>query len=273
MVKRALLSLVIILMCTSLIWVICYIPHDTYEIKMKSSIIQPKKCECPTIEHPYLMKEINMIKYDKHCNKIRTILLYGPPGTGKTSFVKYVSYFWDIPIVNISMDQIENKYYGEALKLLRGSFKLAYQLKKCIIFFDELDGIATSRTDHEASHTLSLKTTLLQCIDELLEHDNVYFFCATNRPRSIDAAILRRMDIQVKFPKPSIDTLRTYLTEFEDIDDEEFESLFRGWTIHDMNKFKSFVNRHHNEQTPCSSELLKKYYTSYIEFYTACLQE
>ena len=266
MVKRILVCVLMLFTFASMLWMTMHMVPDDYESKMKSCIIQPKYCECPMIEHPFIMKEVELMKKNDE-NTITNILLYGPPGTGKTSFVKYVSYFCDIPIINISMDQIENKYYGEALKLLRGSFKLASQMKKCIIFFDEVDGIATSRTDHESAHTLSLKTTLLQCLDNLVEQPNVYFFCATNRPWSIDQAILRRMDMKVQFPKPSFDTLRSYLNEFYTLEDHEFELLFNGWTIHDIKKFKAFVDRHHDQQTPCSDDVLKSYHKSYTEFY------
>lgn len=137
----------------------------------------------------------------------RGILLTGPPGTGKTLLVKAVANEASLNFISIKGSEIFSKWIGESERILQEIFRKAKLTSPCIIFFDEIDSIFPKRDrQHSSNHTERLVTTLLTEMDGLEEIRDIIVIGATNRPDSIDPAILRpgRFDYIIDLPLPDL---------------------------------------------------------------------
>ena len=133
------------------------------------------------------------------------VLLSGPPGTGKTLLVKAVANESSMNFISIKGSQIFSKWIGESERIIEEIFKKARMTSPCIIFFDEIDTIFPKRSTSNISNSSErLVTTLLTEMDGLEEINGVIVIGATNRPDSIDPAILRpgRFDHIIKLSLP-----------------------------------------------------------------------
>ena len=136
------------------------------------------------------------------------ILLYGPPGTGKTLIAKAVANTTESNFISIKGPELLSKWVGESEKGVREIFRKARQAAPCIIFLDEIDAIAPSRSSGTSdSHvTERIVSQILTEIDGLEELQNVVVIGATNRIDIIDSALLRpgRFDRIIEVPLPDI---------------------------------------------------------------------
>lgn len=136
----------------------------------------------------------------------RGVLLYGPPGTGKTLIAKAIAHTTESNFISIKGPELLSKWVGESEKGVREVFRKARQAAPCIIFLDEIDSIAPSRSsDGSDSHvTERIVSQLLTEIDGLEELNNVLVIGATNRLDMIDNALLRpgRFDRIIEVPVP-----------------------------------------------------------------------
>jgi len=134
------------------------------------------------------------------------ILLYGPPGTGKTLIAKAVANTTESNFISIKGPELLSKWVGESEKGVREIFRKARQAAPCIIFLDEIDAIAPSRSSGTSdSHvTERIVSQILTEIDGLEELQNVVVIGATNRIDIIDSALLRpgRFDRIIEVPLP-----------------------------------------------------------------------
>ncbi|MEW6069784.1 MAG: CDC48 family AAA ATPase [Candidatus Thermoplasmatota archaeon] len=133
------------------------------------------------------------------------ILLYGPPGTGKTLLAKAVSTESEANFISIKGPELLSKFVGESERGVREMFRKARQAAPCIIFFDEIDSMAPSRTVSFDSHVSErVVSQLLTELDGLEELKDVVVLCASNRPDMIDKALLRpgRIDRLIYIPPP-----------------------------------------------------------------------
>ena len=122
------------------------------------------------------------------------ILLYGPPGTGKTLLAQAVANEANANFISIKGPQVFSKFVGESEKAIRETFKKARQVSPCIIFFDEIDAISTTRhagSDEGGRVTEQVVNQLLTEMDGLEALNEVVVIAATNRPDLIDPALLR----------------------------------------------------------------------------------
>jgi transitional endoplasmic reticulum ATPase len=134
------------------------------------------------------------------------ILLYGPPGTGKTMLAKAVANETESNFIAIKGPEIFNKYVGESEKKVREIFDKARQVAPSIIFIDEIDSIASSRSTFETNNANEqVVNQLLTELDGIEPLKNVVVIAATNRIDRIDPAILRsgRFDSVVFVPPPT----------------------------------------------------------------------
>jgi len=137
------------------------------------------------------------------------ILLYGPPGCGKTLIAKAVAAESQANFIYIKGPEILSKWVGESEKAIREVFKRARQVAPCIIFFDELDAIASRRgSSIDSKVTERVVDQLLTELDGLEELSDVVVLGATNRPELLDPALLRpgRFDRFLLVPPPDEQT-------------------------------------------------------------------
>ncbi|EFJ25968.1 hypothetical protein SELMODRAFT_173081 [Selaginella moellendorffii] len=142
----------------------------------------------------------------------RGVLLHGPPGCSKTTLVKAVAHAAQATLFSLSGAEMYSMYVGEGEALLRDTFRLARVAKPSMIFFDEVDAIASSREDNSKDgHSVGerLLSTVLTEIDGLetlqaWDYFGVLVVGATNRPSAIDSALLRpgRFDRVIYVPPP-----------------------------------------------------------------------
>jgi len=134
------------------------------------------------------------------------ILLYGPPGTGKTLIAKAVAHTTESNFISIKGPELLSKWVGESEKGVREVFRKARQAAPCIIFLDELDSLAPSRSSgsSDSNVTERVVSQLLTEIDGLEELQDVLIIGATNRVDLIDSALLRpgRFDRILEVPLP-----------------------------------------------------------------------
>ena len=131
------------------------------------------------------------------------ILLHGPPGTGKTLMAKALATDVDAKFYHVKVSDINNMWYGMSEKIMQKVFDIAKENKKSIIFFDELDALASHRDySHEASG--KIVSTMLENLDGINSSDNIMVIGSTNRLDSIDKALTRpgRIDRLVEVPLP-----------------------------------------------------------------------
>lgn len=139
------------------------------------------------------------------------VLLYGPPGTGKTLSARAVANRTDACFIRVIGSELVQKYVGEGARMVRELFTMARAKRACIVFFDEVDAIGGARTggDENGSDN-EVQRTMLQIVTELDGFDargNIKVLMATNRPDTLDPALLRpgRLDRKVEFGLPDLE--------------------------------------------------------------------
>jgi len=139
------------------------------------------------------------------------VLLYGPPGTGKTLSARAVANRTDATFIRVIGSELVQRYVGEGARMVREIFKLARSKQNCIIFFDEVDAIGGARSGGDSDNSDNeVQRTMLQIVTELDGFDsrgNIKVLMATNRPDTLDPALLRpgRLDRKVEFGLPDLE--------------------------------------------------------------------
>lgn len=129
-------------------------------------------------------------------SKSTGILLYGPPGTGKTFIAKGISGEFKLPMKDIVISEILDKYVGGSEKGIKKAFDDAKLAQPSILFFDEFDALGASRENANDFTSADLKNMVNELLKQLSElHDNketmVFVVAATNLPWLLDPAIKR----------------------------------------------------------------------------------
>ena len=138
------------------------------------------------------------------------ILLYGPPGTGKTLVARAVANRTDACFIRVIGSELVQKYVGEGARMVRELFLMARSKKACIIFFDEIDAIGGARFEDGSGGDNEVQRTMLEIVNQLDGFDsrgNVKVIMATNRPDTLDPALLRpgRVDRKIEFGLPDLE--------------------------------------------------------------------
>jgi hypothetical protein len=172
--------------------------------------------------------------------EIGKLLFVGPPGTGKTSTARALSNWLCLPLVEVKLSMITSQYLGETSKNIDKAFDLAKRLSPCILFIDEFDFVAKTRTSEDHGALKRAVNTLLKAIDEvsLVEH-GVLLISATNHPQLLDYAAWRRFDKVLNFPLPDADMRRMILDKIlykidADVDTHELAERTEGYSGSDL---------------------------------------
>ena len=136
------------------------------------------------------------------------VLLYGPPGTGKTMLAKAVANETDATFIKMAGSELVHKFIGEGARLVRDLFEVARAHEPAIVFIDEIDAIASKRTESKTSGDAEVQRTMMQLLSEMDgfdERGEIRIIAATNRFDMLDRAILRpgRFDRLIEVPKPN----------------------------------------------------------------------
>ena len=137
------------------------------------------------------------------------VLLVGPPGTGKTLLAKAVAGEAGVPFFSISGSEFVEMFVGMGAEKVRDLFKQANEKAPCIVFIDEIDAIGKKRDTSGFSSNDEREQTLNQLLAEMDGFDGrkgVVLLAATNRPESLDPALLRpgRFDRRVPVELPDL---------------------------------------------------------------------
>ncbi|OOF91250.1 hypothetical protein ASPCADRAFT_211080 [Aspergillus carbonarius ITEM 5010] len=135
------------------------------------------------LKYPERMRRLNL-------NSKKGVLLYGPPGCSKTLTVKALATEAGLNFLAVKGAEILSMYVGESERALREIFRKARSARPSIIFFDEIDAIASKRGS--SSHGgVNVLTTLLNEMDGIEELKSVLVIAATNKPEVLDPALMR----------------------------------------------------------------------------------
>ena len=134
-------------------------------------------------------------------------LLVGPPGTGKTMLAKAVAGEANVPFFSISGSEFVEMFVGMGAAKVRDLFKQANEKAPCIVFIDEIDTIGKKRDGHGMGGNDEREQTLNQLLTEMDGFDagkGVVILAATNRPETLDPALLRpgRFDRRIPVELP-----------------------------------------------------------------------
>lgn len=163
------------------------------------------------------------------------ILLVGPPGTGKTMLAKAVAGEANVPFFSMSGSEFVEMFVGMGASKVRDLFRQAKEKAPCIVFIDEIDAIGKKRDgqiggNDEREQTLN---QLLTEMDGFEGNTGVIILAATNRPESLDPALLRpgRFDRRVPVELPDLkgreEILKVHATKIKVADDVDFQKIAR----------------------------------------------
>ena len=149
-------------------------------------------------------------KYQRLGGKIpRGVLLVGPPGTGKTLLAKAIAGEADVPFYSLSGSDFVEMFVGVGAARVRDMFQQAEAKSPCIIFIDELDALGKTRGGQPAGGHDEREQTLnalLVEMDGFSSNSGVIVVAATNRPETLDQALMRpgRFDRHVLVDRPDV---------------------------------------------------------------------
>lgn len=189
----------------------------------------------------------NSDKYQSLGGRIpKGVLLVGPPGTGKTLLAKAIAGEAGVPFFSLSGSDFVEMYVGVGAARVRDMFQQATSRAPCIVFIDELDALGKSRSGStvgghdEREQTLN---ALLVEMDGFVSNSGVIVIAATNRPETLDPALLRpgRFDRHVLVDRPDVagreDILRVHVKNVkldEKVDLKEIASITPGFVGADL---------------------------------------
>jgi 26S proteasome regulatory subunit T5 len=140
------------------------------------------------------------------------VLMHGPPGTGKTMMARACAAATNATFLKLAGPQLVQMFIGDGAKIVRDAFTLAREKAPAIIFIDELDAIGQKRSGGgELSGVREVQRTMLELLNQLDGFNSttaVKVVAATNRPDTLDPALLRsgRLDRKIELPHPNEDS-------------------------------------------------------------------
>ena len=170
-------------------------------------------------------------------NMPKGALLVGPPGTGKTLLAKAVAGEAKVPFFSISGSEFVEMFVGMGAARVRDLFKQAQEKAPCIVFIDEIDAIGKRRDSGQFGGNDEREQTLNQLLSEMDGFDGskgVVILAATNRPESLDKALLRpgRFDRRIPVELPDLQgreaILKVHARDVKMADNIDYKALARA---------------------------------------------
>ncbi|KAK0422461.1 hypothetical protein QR680_007586 [Steinernema hermaphroditum] len=169
------------------------------------------------------------------------ILLYGPPGCSKTLVARALASQSKLNFLAVKGPELFSKWVGESEKAIRDIFHRARQVAPAILFFDEIDAVAVARGSDQGGNRVGdrVLTQLLTELDGLEKKSGVIVLAATNRPDTIDGALLRpgRLDRAIYVTLPDVESRKSIINiHFErmqihpDVKVEELAERTQGYS-------------------------------------------
>ncbi len=191
------------------------------------------------------------------------ILLVGPPGTGKTMLAKAVAGEANVPFFSMSGSEFVEMFVGMGASKVRDLFRQAKEKAPCIVFIDEIDAIGKKRDgqlggNDEREQTLN---QLLTEMDGFEDNTGVIILAATNRPESLDPALLRpgRFDRRVPVELPDLkgreEILKVHARRSSSWSDVDFNKIARMASGASGAELANIVNEAALRAVPGRSEL------------------
>ena len=165
------------------------------------------------------------------------VLLVGPPGTGKTLLAKAVAGEANVPFFSIAGSEFVEMFVGQGAARVRDLFKQAKEKAPCIVFIDEIDTIGKKRDGAGIGGNDEREQTLNQLLSEMDGFDGatgIIILAATNRPETLDAALLRpgRFDRRIPVELPDLKgreaILKVHAKKVMMADDVDFLAVARA---------------------------------------------
>lgn len=179
----------------------------------------------------------------------RGILLWGPPGTGKTLLAKAVASQARANFIGVNGPELLSRWVGASEQAVRELFAKARQASPCVVFIDEIDTLAPARGRFSGDSGVSDRVVgqLLTELDGLQTHANVILIGATNRPETLDPALMRagRLDLQLKVDLPNRESRLSILQihnagrPLKNVDLEAWAGETEGWNGADLELFSN----------------------------------
>ena len=187
--------------------------------QLRMTIIEP-------IRHPEMYARVGI-------TAPTAALLWGPPGCGKTLLAKAVANEARANFISVKGPELLDKFVGESERAVRRVFERARATVPCLIFFDELDALAPKRSSSLSESSARVVNTLLTELSGLSKRQGIYVLGATNRPDTIDDALLRsgRLEtllfIDLPGPEERVEILKTLVRHIDMVFDDVMENVAR----------------------------------------------
>ena len=157
-------------------------------------------------------------RYDEYdIGKANGILFYGPPGTGKTYVATALAGELGYNFLQADMGMLRDSEFGQNVENVKAVFEMAEANQPCVLFVDEIDGLAPERNSNLHQARAEAVNELLHRVEDLNDRDaDVVVVAATNRPDQVDDALKRtgRFDTRIKIGMPDA-TTRLAILEHE----------------------------------------------------------
>lgn len=219
------------------------------------------------------------------------ILMYGPPGCGKSFVAEAIAGELKCAYAIVNVFDILDKYVGEAPKKIKELFKEAEQYDNCLIFFDELDALFSSRDSQDSDHTKDVLTAVLTCMSGFNSNKNKksvkVIIGATNRPWALDSAVIRgkRFDTHLYVSLPDYEarlflvkkefknhmnllentdiTLKKLVNRFEGYSGADIGSMISKMKTLALEEALNYQSKGINKDVPISSKFVNEVFKNY----------